>query len=128
MVDKVNGIVQPAGADAPKNKSVKLSDLQNVNQKLYEYFKNQNLKDDSMISLSDIETLKSKADANDNGKVSAREAKKIGIEGSRKERKAFISSLDAARQQIQQSDEFAEKVNDYTTDFYSNDVRVKTVQ
>lgn len=125
MVDKINGVGQTSGHAQP-NKGVKLSELQKVNTKLYEYFKAQNMKDDSYVTLSDLEQLVSYTDKNRNGKISVREAKKFGFEGSRKEIKSMLLSMDTVKDKINKSDDYMVKNENGSTDFYQGDVRVKT--
>lgn len=126
MVDEIKGVGQVGAGHAEPNKGVKLSELQKVNAKLYEYFKAQNLKDDSYVTLSDLDRLISYTDKNQNGKMSVKEAKKFGFEGSRKEIKSMISSMDTVREKINNSDNYITENKDGTKDFYEGDNRVKS--
>ena len=69
MVDEVKGVGQPKPQQEHSSNGMKLSDLQKTNQKLYEYFKKQNLSDDSYVFSSDIEKLKALIDKNKNSKI-----------------------------------------------------------
>ena len=128
MVDEIKSIGGSTPAQEHSGQGMKLSDLQKTNAKLYEYFKKQNLKDDSFVYSSDIEKLKTLIDKNQNGKISVKEARKAGFEGSRKEIKSVISSFDTVKNtKIDEKETVPVKVTDNTTDFYQGDKRVKSV-
>jgi len=128
MVDEIKSIGGSTPAQEHSGQGMKLSDLQKTNAKLYEYFKKQNFKDDSFVYSSDIEKLKTLIDKNQNGKISVKEARKAGFEGSRKEIKSVISSLDTVKNtKIDEKETVPVKVTDNTTDFYQGDKRVRSV-
>lgn len=128
MVDEVKGVGQPNPAQTYSSKGMKLSDLQKTNAKLYEYFKKQNLSDDSYVYSSDIEKLKALIDKNQNSKITVKEMRKAGFEGSRKEIKALRESLNTVQNnEIKDNKPVPVKIDDNTTDFYSGDQRVRTV-
>ena len=128
MVDEVKGVGQPKPQQEHSSNGMKLSDLQKTNQKLYEYFKKQNLSDDSYVFSSDIEKLKALIDKNQNSKITVKEMRKAGFEGSRKEIKALRESLNTVQNnEIKDNKPVPVKIDDNTTDFYSGDQRVRTV-
>lgn len=87
MVDATNG-VGPLGNQQFSTKGVKLSDLKEKNQLLFNYFKQAGLNENSYVYSTDIEKLKEAYDTNDNGKLSKKEARAIfGEDVSRKDLK-----------------------------------------
>ena len=73
-------------------KGMQLSQLKG-NKQVYEFFKNAGLSDANYVYASDIQNIFDKFDANDNGKLSVKEAREMGFEGSRKEVKKAVAML-----------------------------------
>lgn len=94
MVDATNG-VGPLGNQQFSTKGVKLSDLKEKNQLLFNYFKQAGLNENSYVYSTDIEKLKEAYDTNDNGKLSKKEARAIfGDDVSRKDIKKALKAMD----------------------------------
>ena len=124
---EVRGVGQPNSASALPKSGMKLADLQKTNKLLFDYFKNQGVKEDQYVTSSDIEKLKEKLDADKSGEVSVKEAK-AELKGSKKEIKAAIKSMDTvANTKIEDNPSASVKVDDNNTDFYENGTRVKSV-
>ena len=93
MVDATNG-VGPLGNQQFSTKGVKLSDLKEKNQLLFNYFKQAGLNENSYVYSTDIEKLKEAYDTNDNGKLSKKEARAIfGEDVSRKDLKKALDCV-----------------------------------
>lgn len=94
MVDATNG-VGPLGNQQFSTKGIKLSDLKEKNQLLFNYFKQAGLNENSYVYSTDIEKLKEAYDKNDNGKLSKKEARAIfGEDVSRKDIKKALKAMD----------------------------------
>ncbi len=129
MVDATNG-VGPLGNQQFSTKGVKLSDLKEKNQLLFNYFKQAGLNENSYVYSTDIEKLKEAYDKNDNGKLSKKEAKAIfGEDVSRKELKKAINAIDEiALTDLQGEDFYPVKTNENETEYYTkNNVLVSSV-
>ncbi len=127
MVDQVNGV--GAGQHATPQKGMKMSDLAKTNKLLYEYFKNSGVvNDNDVVTKEFIENAKKTLDTDNSGKISVREARTKGFNGTRKEVKAAIGMLDTiANTEIGKDVEFSEAVDDKNTDYYQNGVLKKSV-
>ena len=129
MVDATNG-VGPLGNQQFSTKGVKLSDLKEKNQLLFNYFKQAGLNENSYVYSTDIEKLKEAYDKNDNGKLSKKEAREIfGEDVSRKDIKKAIKDIDEiALTDLQDENFYPVKTNENETEYYTkNNVLVKSV-
>lgn len=63
------------------------------NELLFNFFKSKGYKEDSIIFSTDIEKLTQEADSNDNNKLSVKEARAMGLEGSRREIRSALKQL-----------------------------------
>lgn len=129
MVDATNS-VGPLGNQQFSTKGVKLSDLKEKNQLLFNYFKQAGLNENSYVYSTDIEKLKEAYDTNDNGKLSKKEARAIfGEDVSRKELKKAIKAIDEiALTDLQGEDFYPVKTNENETEYYTkNNVLVSSV-
>ena len=107
-------------------KGMQLSQLKG-NKQVYEFFKNAGLSDANYVYASDIQNIFDKFDANDNGKLSVKEAREMGFEGSRKEVKKAVAMLNQILEtQINDGqDVYPAKVNENTTDYFDKDGNIK---
>ena len=130
MVENTSG-VGPFSNQKFSTNGVKLSELKQ-NKLLFDYFKQAGFKEDAYIYASDIEKLKEKYDKNNNGKLSVKEARAMGFEGSRKEIKKIVKDLEnIANQELTGDDLFPTVVDENTTNYYTSDgtlLRQKTVK
>ena len=129
MVDATNG-VGPLGNQQFSTKGVKLSDLKEKNQLLFNYFKQAGLNENSYVYSTDIEKLKEAYDKNDNGKLSKKEARAIfGEDVSRKDIKKAIKAMDEiALTDLQGENFYPVKTNENETEYYTkNNVLVSSV-
>ena len=129
MVDATNG-VGPLGNQQFSTKGVKLSDLKEKNQLLFDYFKQAGLNENSYVYSTDIEKLKEAYDKNDNGKLSKKEARAIfGDDVSRKDIKKALKAMDEiALTDLQGEDFYPVKTNENETEYYTkNNVLVSSV-
>ena len=72
---------------------IKLSTLKEQNELLFNYFKTNGYKEDAIIYSSDVDKITKSADTNDNEKLSIKEAREMGLEGSRKEIRSALNQL-----------------------------------
>ena len=63
------------------------------NELLFNFFKSKGYKEDAIIFSTDIEKLTQEADSNDNRKLSIKEARAMGLEGSRREIRSALKQL-----------------------------------
>ena len=107
-------------------KGMQLSQLKE-NKQVYEFFKNAGLSDSNYVYASDIQNIFDKFDENKNGKLSVKEARELGFEGSRKEVKDAVKVLNQILEtQINDGQEvYPAKVDDNTTDYYYPDGKLK---
>ena len=129
MVDATNG-VGPLGNQQFSTKGVKLSDLKEKNQLLFNYFKQAGLNENSYVYSTDIEKLKEAYDKNDNGKLSKKEARAIfGEDVSRKDIKKALKAIDEiALTDLQGENFYPVKTNENETEYYTkNNVLVSSV-
>ena len=126
MVDKTNGI-------GPLNqqfsyKGVRLAALKKDNELLFNYFKKAGFDENSMIYSTDIEKLKKEFDKNENG-LSVKEARAMGLDGSRKEIKNAIKTMDViASSELKDDDIYPVKVSENEKHFYTKDNKIKYAQ
>ena len=120
MVDATNG-VGPLGNQQFSTKGVKLSDLKEKNQLLFNYFKQAGFNENSYVYSTDIEKLKEAYDKNDNGKLSKKEARAIFGEGvSRKDIKRAIKAMNEISQtELQGENTYPVKVGENETEYYT---------
>lgn len=120
MVDATNG-VGPLGNQQFSTKGIKLSDLKEKNQLLFNYFKQAGLNENSYVYSTDIEKLKEAYDKNDNGKLSKKEAKAIfGNDVSRRDIKRAIKAMDEiALTDLQGEHTYPVKVGEHETEYYT---------
>ena len=129
MVDATNG-VGPLGNQQFSTKGIKLSDLKEKNQLLFDYFKQAGLNENSYVYSTDIEKLKEAYDKNDNGKLSKKEAKALfGEDVSRKDLKKAIKAMDEiALTDLQDENFYPVKTSENETEYYTkNNVLVSSV-
>lgn len=120
MVDATNG-VGPLGNQQFSTKGVKLSDLKEKNQLLFDYFKQAGFNENSYVYSTDIEKLKEAYDKNDNGKLSKKEARAIfGEDVSRKDIKKAIKAMNEISQtELQGENTYPVKVGENETEYYT---------
>ena len=120
MVDATNG-VGPLKNQKFSTKGIKLSELKNQNELLFNYFKQTGLTENSYVYASDIEKLKEAYDKNKNG-FSVKEAKTMGLDGSRREIKNAIKTLETiSNKDLSGEDYFPTVVDENTTNYYTKD-------
>ena len=105
-------------------KGIKLSSLKESNELLFNYFKNNGYKEDTTIFSTDIERLTQEADTNGNEKLSIKEARAMGLEGSRKEIRSALKQLDEIKNtelEANADGNYPITVNENETDFYNKD-------
>lgn len=126
MVDKTNGI-GPLNQQF-SSKGVRLAALKKDNELLFNYFKQAGFDENSMIYSTDIEKLKKEFDKNENG-LSVKEARAMGLEGSRKEIKNAIKTLDTiASSELKDDSTYPVKVSENEKHFYTKDNKIKYAQ
>ena len=125
MVDEV-GKTGAISNQKFSQKGMQLAQLKE-NKQVYEFFKNAGLSDGNYVYASDIQNLFGKFDKNDNGKLSVKEAKAMGLEGSRKEIKQAVKLMNEILEtQIDSSqDIYPAKVDDNTTAYYNKDGKIQ---
>ena len=126
MVDKTNGI-GPLNQQF-SSKGVRLAALKKDNELLFNYFKKAGFDENSMIYSTDIEKLKKEFDKNENG-LSVKEARAMGLDGSRKEIKNAIKTMDViASSELKDDDIYPVKVSENEKHFYTKDNKIKYAQ
>ena len=110
-------------------KGVKMSDLEKTNKALFDYFKGKGLSESSYVYSSDIEKLIEEFDKNDNGELSKKELKSMGLDLSRSERKSVNKALQKIMEtELSSEGSYPVQVDENTTDFYNKDnVKTKSV-
>ena len=103
---------------------IKLSTLKEQNELLFNYFKTNGYKEDAIIYSSDVDKITKSADTNDNEKLSIKEAREMGLEGSRKEIRSALNQL----KEIKNSElapnisgNYPVVINENETEFYNKD-------
>ena len=125
MVDEV-GKTGAISNQKFSQKGMQLSQLKE-NKQIYEFFKKAGLSDGNYVYATDIQNLIAKFDSNENGKLSVREAKEMGLQGSRKEIKQAVKLMNEILEtQIDSSqDIYPAKVDDNTTAYYNKDGKIQ---
>ncbi len=101
---------------------MKLSEIKENNELLFNYFKSAGYKEDAIIYSSDVERITDEFDANHDGKLSQKELKKMlgdDNNASRKERRAVRQSLETVKQNdLSTSEELLpEQVDESSTNY-----------
>lgn len=117
MVENVGGI-NPL-KQSFSTKGIRLSDLRD-NERLFNLFKKAGYDENSVIYSSDVDKLSLQFDADKNGKLSVKEAREMGLEGTRKEIKAAIKELENIKTSdlTAQDELLPEKAGENETNFY----------
>lgn len=103
---------------------IKLSTLKEQNELLFNYFKTNGYKEDAIIYSSDIDKITKSADTNDNEKLSIKEAREMGLEGSRKEIRSALNQLKEIKNSElapNVSGNYPVVINENETEFYNKD-------
>lgn len=103
---------------------IKLSTLKEENELLFNYFKTNGYKEDAIIYSSDVDKITKSADTNDNEKLSIKEAREMGLEGSRKEIRSALNQLKEIKNSElapNVSGNYPVVINENETEFYNKD-------
>lgn len=103
---------------------IKLSTLKEQNELLFNYFKTNGYKEDAIIYSSDVDKITKSADTNDNEKLSIKEAREMGLEGSRKEIRSALNQLKEIKNSElapNASGNYPVVINENETEFYNKD-------
>lgn len=103
---------------------IKLSTLKEQNELLFNYFKTNGYKEDAIIYSSDVDKITKSADTNDNEKLSIKEAREMGLEGSRKEIRSALNQLKEIKNSElapNVSGNYPVVINKNETEFYNKD-------
>lgn len=103
---------------------IKLSTLKEQNELLFNYFKTNGYKEDAIIYSSDVDKITKSADTNDNEKLSIKEAREMGLEGSRKEIRSALNQLKEIKNSElapNVSENYPVVINENETEFYNKD-------
>lgn len=103
---------------------IKLSTLKEQNELLFNYFKTNGYKEDAIIYSSDVDKITKSADTNDNEKLSIKEAREMGLEGSRKEIRSALNQLKEIKNSElapNVSGNYQVVINENETEFYNKD-------
>lgn len=103
---------------------IKLSTLKEQNELLFNYFKTNGYKEDAIIYSSDVDKITKSADTNDNEKLSIKEAREMGLEGSRKEIRSALNQLKEIKNSElapNVSGNYPVVINENETEFYNKD-------
>ena len=87
----VNGVNIPSQKFSANG--VKMSILQQENKLLFDFLKDKGYKEDAIIYSSDVDKLVEDNDTSGNNKLSIKEARAMGLEGSRKDVRSALKSL-----------------------------------
>lgn len=101
---------------------IKLSTLKEQNELLFNYFKTNGYKEDAIIYSSDVDKITKSADTNDNEKLSIKEAREMGLEGSRKEIRSALNQLKEIKNSElapNVSGNYPVVINENETEFYN---------
>ena len=125
MVDEV-GKTGAISNQKFSQKGMQLSQLKE-NKQIYEFFKKAGLSDGNYVYATDIQNLIAKFDSNENGKLSVREAKEMGLQGSRKEIKQAVKLMnDILETEINASQGvYPTKIDDNTTAYYDKEGKIQ---
>lgn len=103
---------------------IRLSTLKEQNELLFNYFKTNGYKEDAIIYSSDVDKITKSADTNDNEKLSIKEAREMGLEGSRKEIRSALNQLKEIKNSElapNVSGNYPVVINENETEFYNKD-------
>ncbi len=116
------------GVNIPSQKfsvnGVKMSILQQENKLLFDFLKDKGYKEDAIIYSSDVDKLVEDNDTSGNNKLSIKEARAMGLEGSRKDVRSALKSLNEIKNSgyvVSDNEQYPVTVNNNETDFYNKD-------
>ena len=116
------------GVNIPSQKfsvnGVKMSILQQENKLLFDFLKDKGYKEDAIIYSSDVDKLVEDNDTSGNDKLSIKEARAMGLEGSRKDVRSALKSLNEIKNSgyvVSDNEQYPVTVNNNETDFYNKD-------
>ena len=116
------------GVNIPSQKfsvnGVKMSILQQENKLLFDFLKGKGYKEDAIIYSSDVDKLVEDNDTSGNNKLSIKEARAMGLEGSRKDVRSALKSLNEIKNSgyvVSDNEQYPVTVNNNETDFYNKD-------
>ena len=116
------------GVNIPSQKfsvnGVKMSILQQENKLLFDFLKDKGYKEDAIIYSSDVDKLVEDNDTSGNDKLSIKEARAMGLEGSRKDVRSALKSLNEIKNSgyvVSDNEKYPVTVNNNETDFYNKD-------
>ncbi len=116
------------GVNIPSQKfsvnGVKMSILQQENKLLFDFLKGKGYKEDAIIYSSDVDKLVEDNDTSGNDKLSIKEARAMGLEGSRKDVRSALKSLNEIKNSgyvVSDNEQYPVTVNNNETDFYNKD-------
>lgn len=118
----VNGVNIPSQKFSANG--VKMSILQQENKLLFDFLKNKGYKEDAIIYSSDVDKLVEDNDTSGNDKLSIKEARAMGLEGSRKDVRSALKSLNEIKNSgyvVSDNEQYPVTVNNNETDFYNKD-------
>lgn len=118
----VNGVNTPSQKFSVNG--VKMSILQQENKLLFDFLKNKGYKEDAIIYSSDVDKLVEDNDTSGNDKLSIKEARAMGLEGSRKDVRSALKSLNEIKNSgyvVSDNEQYPVTVNNNETDFYNKD-------
>lgn len=118
----VNGVNIPSQKFSANG--VKMSILQQENKLLFDFLKDKGYKEDAIIYSSDVDKLVEDNDTSGNDKLSIKEARAMGLEGSRKDVRSALKSLNEIKNSgyvISDNEQYPVTVNNNETDFYNKD-------
>lgn len=112
----------PVQKQSFSSKGVSLASLKESNELLFNYFKKQGYKEDAIIYSSDVDRMTKEFDESGNGKLSIKEARAMGLEGSRSEVRAALKQMkEIANTELKEGAFHPVAVNENETDFYTQD-------
>lgn len=118
----VNGVNIPSQKFSANG--VKMSILQQENKLLFDFLKGKGYKEDAIIYSSDVDKLVESNDTSGNNKLSIKEARAMGLEGSRKDVRSALKSLNEIKNSgyvVSDNEQYPVTVNNNETDFYNKD-------
>lgn len=118
----VNGVNIPSQNFSANG--VKMSILQQENKLLFDFLKGKGYKEDAIIYSTDVDKLVESNDTSGNNKLSIKEARAMGLEGSRKDVRSALKSLNEIKNSgyaVSDDEQYPVTVNNNETDFYNKD-------
>lgn len=118
----VNGVNIPSQKFSANG--VKMSILQQENKLLFDFLKGKGYKEDAIIYSTDVDKLVESNDTSGNNKLSIKEARAMGLEGSRKDVRSALKSLNEIKNSgyvVSDNEQYPVTVNNNETDFYNKD-------